>query len=98
MDEKKLENRFRRKVQKLGGRALKFTVPGKRGMPDRIILLPGGKVWFAELKAPGKRLQPLQEKRAAELRTMGFPVYKIDSDEAIDAFLAEFLAEVSHEI
>lgn len=94
MQEQTLERRFKKAIEKYGGRALKFTVPGKRGMPDRIILLPGGKVWFAELKAPGKRLQPLQEKRSVELRTMGFPVYKIDSDEAIDAFLAEVSREI----
>ena len=88
MDEGRLERRFKNEVEKRGGRALKFTAPGVRGVPDRIVLLPGGRVVFAELKAPGKKPTALQLKRAAELRALGFPVYCIDSLAAITGFLA----------
>lgn len=47
----------------MGGLAPKFTSPGFDGVPDRLILLPGGKVAFIELKAPGKTLRPLQVRR-----------------------------------
>lgn len=89
MIENTIERRFKKEVEKLGGRALKFVSPGTSGMPDRIILLPGGKVIFAELKAPGKDLRPLQEKRADELRNLGFSVYKIASIQEIRNFITE---------
>lgn len=89
MRESSLENRFNNKVKKSGGKALKFTSQGMNGMQDRLVLIPGGKVAFVELKAPGEKLEPLQEKRARDLRAMGFLVYKVDSKEAIDSFIAE---------
>jgi len=58
-------------------------------MPDRIILLPKGKVIFVELKAPGKSLRPLQIKRKEQLESLGFKVYIIDSYEKVDVFIQE---------
>lgn len=89
MDEGRLERRFKAEVERRGGKALKFTSPGWAGAPDRIVLLPGGEVVFAELKAPGKRLRPLQAKRAAELRELGFKIYTLDSHAAIETFAVE---------
>ncbi len=89
MNEGRLERRFKAEVKKRGGKALKFTVPGVRGVPDRIVLLPGARAVFVELKAPGEQPTPLQVKRAAEFRAMGFPVYCVDSILAIDKFMAE---------
>lgn len=90
MRERAIENRFRNEVQKRGGRALKFTSPGNRGVPDRIVVLPeGGVVVFVELKAPGKQLEPLQVKWASVLRGMGHKVYAIDSQAGVDQFIAE---------
>jgi len=84
MEESSIEIRLRNKAKKLGGLALKFAVPGKNGMPDRIILLPGGQVHFVETKAPGKKLKPLQQKRFQQLRKLGFRVLKIDSVKDVD--------------
>ena len=78
-----------RKVREAGGLALKFTPPGWAGAPDRIVLLPGGRIVFVELKAPGQKMRPLQEKRAAELEALGFSVCCLDSKEKIIAFMKE---------
>lgn len=62
MLERVIESRLRQEAKKRGGMALKFVSPGMNGVPDRIVLLPGGKVAFVELKAPGKMPRALQEK------------------------------------
>lgn len=87
MRESTLERRLVREVKAIGGLALKWTSPGNRGVPDRLVILPNGQTIYVEMKAPGKPLQPLQEKWARTLRGMGHKVYKIDSDEAIDQFI-----------
>ena len=60
-------------------------------VPDRLILLPGGKVGFVECKAPGKQLRPLQVHRKRQLEGLGFLVYCLDSPEAIGGILDEIL-------
>ena len=57
MNEKQIEQAFVRAVKNSGGLALKFVSPGYDGVPDRLILMPGGIACFAELKAPGKKQQ-----------------------------------------
>jgi hypothetical protein len=89
MQESVIEKRLKKEIEKIGGKALKFVSPGMSGMPDRIVLLPDGKIFFIELKAPGKKLRALQEYRAKELRTLGFKVKVIDSIEGIDLFIRE---------
>jgi G:T-mismatch repair DNA endonuclease (very short patch repair protein) len=89
MREKQIEARLKREVKKIGGLALKFASPGNAGVPDRIVLLPYGKVVFVELKAPGKKLRPLQIKRKEQLEDLGFKVYIIDSYGKIDVFIQE---------
>jgi hypothetical protein len=91
MREKQIEARLKREVKKIGGLALKFASPGNAGVPDRIVLLPNGNVVFAELKAPGKNLRPLQIKRKEQLETLGFKVYVIDSYEKVDVFIQEVM-------
>ena len=58
-------------------------------MPDRLVLLPGGRLGFVELKAPGKKPRALQETRHRLLRRLGFKVYVIDGIEQIDRILNE---------
>lgn len=86
MREKEIEERLRKVVKKSGGIALKFTSPGFAGVPDRLVLMPGGQAIFIELKAPGKKARPLQMARHEMLRRLGFPVYVIDSMEGIEVF------------
>lgn len=89
MLEKVIESRLRQEAKKRGGMALKFVSPGMDGVPDRIVLLPDGKMAFVELKAPGKTPRALQEKRIRQLRKLGFPVYVLDSTERIGGILDE---------
>lgn len=91
MLESKIENRLKKEVKKMGGLSLKFSSPGMSGMPDRLVLLPKGRIFFIELKAPGKTLRPLQIKRKEQLENLGFKVYVIDSYEKIDEFLQEVI-------
>ena len=89
MREASIEKRLKNEVEKIGGKALKFVSPGTIGIPDRIVLLPGGKIIFIELKAQGKKLRPMQEYRAKELRALGFDVRCIDSVEGIMELIEE---------
>ena len=67
MREKIIEQKFRAAVRAAGGVAVKFVSPGLDGMPDRLALLPGGRMAFVEVKAPGKKPRPLQEARHLSL-------------------------------
>ena len=66
----------------------KFTSPNKRSVPDRIVMFPGGKLLFVELKAPGKKPTEMQQRDHEKRRAMGFTVLVIDSLEAVRAFSA----------
>lgn len=87
MTEKHVEEALTKAVRNRGGLALKFVSPGLSGVPDRIILMPGRRCAFAELKAPGKHMRPLQVKRKRQLESLGFPVYCIDQPEQIGGVL-----------
>ncbi|WP_443660132.1 VRR-NUC domain-containing protein [Clostridium algidicarnis] len=87
MQESKVENRLKKEIELIGGKAPKFVSPGMSGVPDRIVLLPGGRIVFVELKAPGKKPRPMQEYRIKELRTLGFEVKVIDSVEEVIKFV-----------
>lgn len=71
----------------LGGLALKFVSPGQNGVPDRIVLLPRGRICFVETKAPGKKLRKLQEYVCGLIKQLGFEVLRIDTIEKVDAFV-----------
>lgn len=92
MREKDIERKLVSAVRAAGGLAPKWVAPGLDGVPDRIILLPGGRIAFAELKAPGGKPRPLQEVRIGQLRKLGFRVYVIDSIEQIGGVLNEISA------
>jgi hypothetical protein len=87
MREKTIEQKLKIAVGGMGGIAPKFTSPGMDGMPDRLILLPGGRMAFAEVKSPGKPLRPLQVRRKRQLESLGFQVYVIDTPEQIGGVL-----------
>ena len=78
MTEKELELMLVKEVKRRGGRAFKFISPGINGVPDRLVLLPLGKIGFVEVKAPGKKMRPNQIKRKGELEALGFWVYCLD--------------------
>ena len=89
MREKKIEAKLSEAVRRRGGLAPKFTSPGFDGMPDRIVLMPGGHMAFVEVKAPGKKPRPLQAARHRLLRDLGFAVYVLDDASQIGGILDE---------
>ena len=91
MREKQIEQKLVKAVKAKGGLCLKFVSPSFDGMPDRLILLPDGKIAFAELKAPGKKPRPLQIARHKTLMSLGFRVFIIDSTEQIKTILDEMI-------
>lgn len=89
MNEKLIERNLREGVKALGGLALKFSSPYHRGVPDRIVLMPGGRMYFVELKTTGKKPTLLQQKAIGELRELGFDARVIDNQESLNLFLEE---------
>lgn len=85
--EKEVEKKLVTAVKKMGGICPKWVSPGTDGMPDRIVLLPGGKIAFVELKAPGEKPRALQIRRHEELRRLGFQVLVLDDPEKIGGIL-----------
>ena len=89
MREKIIEQKLVQAVKAMGGTALKFTSPGFDGMPDRLILLPCGKIAFIEVKRHGEKPRPLQEARHGMLRRLGFAVYVLDNGAQIGEILEQ---------
>lgn len=96
MLERDIEKKLIRPVRELGGLCLKFETPGYTGVPDRIILLPGGRVVFVETKQPGKKERPRQRLVQGIFRQLGFTVYStVDSAAKIEA-IAEDCRRLVH--
>lgn len=90
MKESTIEARLRKAVERAGGRCLKWVSPGHTGVPDRIILMPGGRVYFAETKAPGEKERARQEYVQRKLRALGFKVFSsVDTFERVGEVLQE---------
>lgn len=90
MRESTIEARLRKAVERAGGRCLKWVCPGHTGVPDRIIIMPGGRVYFAELKAPGEKERARQGYVQRKLRELGFTVFSsVDSVERIGEVMQE---------
>lgn len=81
-----LEDDFVRWAEAQGGVALKVKIEGVRGFPDRIVLLPGGRIAFVELKRKGKcKIYPQQMKWLKKLQSLGFvATLSDDLEEIID--------------
>lgn len=98
MRESDVEKHLRKKATAAGALVRKMIWPGHRGAPDRLVIWPerlGRSVGveqhidFVELKAPGKKPDPHQEREHEKLRGMGCAVYTLDSIEAVDRYIAE---------
>ncbi|WP_025120638.1 MULTISPECIES: VRR-NUC domain-containing protein [unclassified Serratia (in: enterobacteria)] len=74
-----IESNLVKQVKAAGGTAYKFTSPGHRSVPDRLVLLPGGRAVFVECKAPGEAPRPDQVREHNRLRALGFTVVVLDS-------------------
>jgi hypothetical protein len=91
MREREIERKLVQAVRVMGGIALKIVSPGFDGMPDRLILFPGGRAAFAEIKKYGMKPRPMQLQRHGMLRGLGFKVFVIDDEEQIKTILMEIL-------
>ena len=89
--EKDIEAKLVREIKKIGGRAYKFISPGTRGVPDRIVILPGGKIIFVELKTEVGRLTALQRAQRRILQRLGCDVRSVHGAEDVEAFLEEVM-------
>ena len=89
MREREIEQKLIDAVKAQGGVCWKFTSPGTAGVPDRIILMPMGRIAFVEVKAPGERPRKLQLARHHLLRRLGFRTFVLDNPEQIGVILDE---------
>ena len=92
MLESEVEKQLCKKVkEKLHGRAFKFVSPGFNGVPDRIVLVPMGRIYFVETKAPGKKLRKLQEWVRGLISDLGFVVLRIDTIDKVEMFIRQVI-------
>lgn len=91
MRESAIESRLVREVERIGGMAPKWVSPGNRGVPDRLVILPGGRTIYVELKAPGKPMRPMQKRWRRKLEELGHQHYKIDNETDVDRFILEVM-------
>ena len=85
----RVEQALVRAVESAGGDCYKFSSPARRGVPDRLVLLPGGLVCFVECKAPGRKPTELQKATHRRMRELGQRVETIDSLEAATALVGD---------
>lgn len=87
MRETVVEYYLRDEIKAIGGKAYKFVSPGNRGVPDRLVCLPGGIKIFVETKAPGKKPTPKQKAEQAILVKLGNTVFNLDTKPGVDEFV-----------
>jgi len=91
--ESRVERALVKGVRDIGGWALKFVSPGNAGVPDRLVLLPGGRIVFVELKQDHGRLSPLQKQMHFRLRELGMEVRTLYGMDQVKAFLEEVMTD-----
>jgi len=89
MLEKDIERKLVIGVRRMGGAAYKWTSPGNIGVPDRIIMLPEGRIIFAELKTDKGRLSEVQKSQIRKLQSLGCDVRVVYGEEGVKSFLKE---------
>jgi hypothetical protein len=90
ISEKYIEAKLRLGIQSLGGLCIKVPATFFAGLPDRLCILPGGKVFFVETKAPGKKASPVQLAVARKITALGVSVHLVDSVEAVDELVSSY--------
>lgn len=92
--EKDIEKKLRTRIENMGGRCLKWVCPGWIGVPDRIILLPGARIYFVETKRPkGGELSAMQKKWRQWLTELGFS-YRVVWNETDLRFFLQYLEDI----
>jgi hypothetical protein len=87
MLERDIEDYLVKRVNALGGEVRKLKWIGRRGAPDRVVMLPGGRLYWVELKRPGQKAEPHQAREHERMLRMGQGVVVIDSFDAIEVLL-----------
>lgn len=96
--EKDIEAKLRQAVGSAGGLCLKWVCPGWAGVPDRIVLLPGGRIVFVEVKRPkGGTLSPIQKWWAKGLVDLGFAYEQVWDEVDLAYFKAVHLKKPTKE-
>lgn len=90
MTEKTIETYLVKQVKQMGGKAIKLNPIGMVGLPDRMVLLPKGIMFFVETKAPGKKARPVQLSVHKQLQKLGFDIYVIDNKTQIKEVLKKY--------
>lgn len=99
--EREIEQKLVQGVQALGGRAYKFVSPGNTGVPDRLVILPGGLICFVELKTDTGRLSTIQTVQIGRLKALGADVLVVKGLLGVQHFLEscrEYLEGTGHEV
>ena len=94
MRENQVEKHLVKRVKELKGLCIKINSTSMNGLPDRMVLLPGGKIVFFELKSTGCTPRPLQMVAMKKLIDLGFGVFIADNKEKVDAVLAVMIDEI----
>lgn len=93
--EREIEAKLRLMVVRAGGKCLKWVCPGWSGVPDRIVLLPHGRIVFVELKRPkGSKVSELQRWWAKELRALGFKYEKVKNVDDLANFQRQYIRDI----
>lgn len=88
--ETKVENHLSKRAKDAGGMAIKF-LPAIAGVPDRLVILPGGRLFLVELKAPGGRVRPVQRVMHERLERIGLLVPVLSSKDEVDTWMASVI-------
>lgn len=85
--ERDIERYFVKRIEALGGRAYKFVSTNNRGVYDRVVVLPDGRIWFVEIKQASGRLSKLQEKFRDDVTALGAKNAVLYSKDGVDTFI-----------
>lgn len=94
--ERDIEKWLCRQVERLGGRALKFVSPGNAGVPDRIVILPGGRIWFVELKQAAEKPTPKQVWQLSRLQKLGVHTAVLAGQRQAEDWVREVMSDEVH--
>lgn len=87
--EKHTEKYLRIEIKKRGGWCIKLPAIFEAGLPDRIVLMPGGRIYFVEMKTKGKKPSPIQTVVHAKMAALGFQVHVLDCKQKVEDFCDE---------
>ena len=90
--EQRIENHLIKRVREAGGMTIK-NIPTVAGVPDRLVILPGNRIRFVELKSPTGSTRRAQDAWARKAAKRGVHVVVLNSLEAVDDWVAGEVAQ-----